>query len=99
MIVIDFRFSPLCSKGNENTYIFFLDDSYIERDLSEYLIPITIQRNHNSSSECSSIGIGGNENGKSHRKHRLSEASDGSCSSDSSGEYYAHEVSKHNNLL
>ncbi|XP_024082990.1 CUE domain-containing protein 2 isoform X2 [Cimex lectularius] len=61
-------------------------DSYIERDLSELLIPISLSRNRNSSSECSSGG-----KGKSHRKHQISEASDGSCSSDSSGEYYAHE--------
>lgn len=60
-------------------------ESYIERDLSELLIPINISRNHNSSSECSTTDKG------THRKHQLSEASDGSCSSDSSGEYYAHE--------
>lgn len=61
-------------------------DSYIERDLSELLIPMNVSRKHNSSSECSSNG-----KGTTQRKHKLSEASDGSCSSDSSGEYYAHE--------
>ncbi|XP_073990366.1 CUE domain-containing protein 2 isoform X1 [Rhodnius prolixus] len=61
-------------------------DSFIERDLSELLVPIALSRTHNSSSECSSTG-----KSKSQRKHQLSEASDGSCSSDSSGEYYAHE--------
>lgn len=64
----------------------FAGESYIERDLSELLLPINISRNHNSSSECSTTDKG------THRKHQLSEASDGSCSSDSSGEYYAHEV-------
>ncbi|KAL1117900.1 hypothetical protein AAG570_004213 [Ranatra chinensis] len=60
------------------------NDSYIERDLSELLIPLTLTRMHNSSSECSSVGntFGNNE---------YCEASDGSCSSDSSGDYYAHE--------
>uniref|UniRef100_A0A0A9YP72 CUE domain-containing protein 2 n=1 Tax=Lygus hesperus TaxID=30085 RepID=A0A0A9YP72_LYGHE len=62
------------------------NESTFDRDLSEYLVPLTIDRTHNSSSECSST-----EKGKPHRKHQLSEASDGSLSSDSSGEYYAHE--------
>ncbi|CAB0002281.1 unnamed protein product [Nesidiocoris tenuis] len=67
------------------------DESLFDRDLAEFLVPLSIDqpthRTHNSSSECSST----TDKGKIHRKHQLSEASDGSLSSDSSGDYYAHE--------
>lgn len=65
-----------------------LDDSYSssERDLSELLVPLSVSERVRNSSECSSGGV------KSVRGHNFSEASDGSCSSDSSSEYCAHEV-------
>lgn len=70
-------------------------ENHIEKDLSELLVPLSVsRRSHTSLSECSSIGNEKTDLGatKGHRKHQLSETSDGSYSSDSSGEFYAQEV-------
>ncbi|XP_075218024.1 CUE domain-containing protein 2 [Lycorma delicatula] len=68
------------------------DDNQIEHQLSEMILPLSVtRRNHNSSSECSSVSVESNLSFKHKRKHLLSETSDGSYSSDSSGEFYNQE--------
>lgn len=73
------------SNGNKN----------IIKDLAALMRPLEVirSRNPSNSSECSSNSNNSAANNGEipPRKHRLSEGSDASCTSDSSGEYYAHE--------